>query len=235
MPFAQSDHPSPIVMAFSLCFLVISVVIHEICHGVVADWCGDSTAKDMGRLTLNPLPHIDPFMTLILPATLYFVSGGKVMFGGAKPVPVNMGRLRHPMRDMMLVALAGPVSNFLLATVFCLGWKASVYLGPYHPAHYDSTGEWVEGDLLPAVMYQAMYFNLLLSAFNLLPIPPLDGSRVMTWLLPPQMRPSYMALERFGLILVMGVMWFVPQVQELVLNTMGQMNRFIDIATGGIW
>ncbi|MCA9764764.1 MAG: site-2 protease family protein, partial [Gemmatimonadetes bacterium] len=118
---------SLLVGALQLGFLILSLGIHEAAHAFVAWRCGDSTAKDLGRMTLDPLPHIDPMMTVLVPGLMWFMSGGTMMFGGAKPVPVDYRRLRHPLRDMMYVALAGPISNFLLALVFLLVWKLLVY------------------------------------------------------------------------------------------------------------
>ena len=126
---AQSGILGPIGIAFVITFLVISLGFHEAAHAWVALRCGDPTARDLGRITLNPIVHIDPFMTIILPVMLYVMSSGQFIFGGAKPVPVSYHRLRKPLRDMMFVALAGPITNFLLAIVFVLAWKAAVYSG----------------------------------------------------------------------------------------------------------
>jgi len=179
----------------------------------------------LGRLTLNPIKHIDPFMTILLPAIGY-LSGGFI-FGGAKPVPVNYYNLRSPLRDMALVAIAGPASNFLLAGFFFLCRKVVVY----------ELDIWRPNTLGELVLVQAVIFNLALAAFNLLPIPPLDGSRVMTWLLPRGLRESYAGLERFGLILVLLVVFFVPGVREVVGQTMALMLRGIEamVTLGGAW
>jgi Zn-dependent protease len=204
---------------------VISLGIHEAAHGWVALQCGDPTARDLGRITLNPIPHIDPFMTILLPA-IGALTGGFI-FGGAKPVPVSYHNLRSPLRDMALVALAGPASNFLLAAFFFLCWKILV----------QETGVWDANALGSIVLRRTVELNILLSAFNLLPIPPLDGSRVMTWLLPSGVRASYMALERFGLLLVVGLVFFVPPVQELVYRTELAMQHTIEslVSLGGAW
>jgi Zn-dependent protease len=207
-----------------IALLVISLGIHEAAHGWVALQRGDTTARDLGRITLNPIPHIDPFMTIVLP-TISFLSTGFI-FGGAKPVPVNYYNLRSPLRDMALVALAGPGSNFLLAIFFGLCWKATQYFGI-----------WDREALGPRILEAAIGFNLLLSAFNLLPIPPLDGSRVMTWLLPRGLRESYASLERFGLLIVIGLLVFVPAVNHLIRDTVHMMLGWVDAITslGGIW
>jgi Zn-dependent protease len=217
----------PIGIALVVALLVLSLGIHEAAHAWVALQCGDPTARDLGRITLNPVPHIDPFMTILLPLLMLFSSGGRFMFGGAKPVPVNYYNLRHPLRDMALVAIAGPLSNFLLAAFFFLSWKVVVLeLGVWRPEMVGAQ-----------VLWQAIRVNLLLAAFNLLPIPPLDGSRVMTWLLPSGLRESYSSLERWGLYLVVLFVYVVPGVQGLVGSTMEAMFRGIQAAVtmGGAW
>jgi Zn-dependent protease len=208
-------------LVLTISFLVLSLGIHEAAHAWVAWQCGDSTARDLGRMTLNPVAHIDPFMTLILPAVLYFTTG--FIFGGAKPVPVNAMRLRNPLRDMSLVALAGPASNFLLAVLFALAWKAMLYLG-----HMPREA------LAVRVMESALFLNLLLAAFNMLPIPPLDGSRVMAYLLPGGIRDSYVALERFGMIIVF--LFLMTRAMSAYLNAaLDPMYGAVDFLTGGVW
>lgn len=217
----------PIGIALVLALLVISLGIHEAAHAWVALQCGDSTARDLGRITLNPVPHIDPFMTIALPLLMYFSSQGQFMFGGAKPVPVNYYNLRHPLRDMALVAIAGPLSNFLLAAFFYLCLKVVVV----------ELAIW-NGDMVGAkVLGSAVNFNLALAAFNLLPIPPLDGSRVMTWLLPSGLRETYSGLERWGLYLVVLFVYVIPGVQGMVYSAMGAMLRCIEfgVTLGGAW
>ena len=213
---------SPIGIALVIAFLVISLGIHEAAHAWVALKCGDTTARDLGRITLNPIPHIDPFMTIILPAVLA-MSGGFI-FGGAKPVPVTYHRLRHPLRDMALVALAGPFSNFLLAIVFTLANKAAVAYGGYDPR-----------ELLPLVLQFSAFYNLLLAVFNLIPMPPLDGSRVMAWLLPSSIRDSYVALERYGMILVLILVFMVPGFHRFLMSGIFQLGDIVDTLTGGTW
>jgi Zn-dependent protease len=207
-----------------IALLVISLGIHEAAHGWVALQRGDTTARDLGRITLNPIPHIDPFMTILLPALGFLVGG--FIFGGAKPVPVNYYNLRSPLRDMALVAIAGPASNFLLAVFFGLARKLTIQYGL-----------WDEEWLGPRILEYAIYLNLLLAAFNLLPIPPLDGSRVMTWLLPRGVRESYAELERFGLLIVVGLVAFFPPVHDLVRGIMRLMWSWVDtiITLGGTW
>jgi len=172
-------------------------------------------------MTLDPLPHIDPFMTILLPVIMWFSTG--MMFGGAKPVPVSYHRLRQPARDMMLVALAGPFSNILLAILFLLLWKVL-----YYQLGMDLTSIAVQ------VMEASTYWNILLAAFNLVPIPPLDGSRVMSYLLPDSVRPGYVALERFGMLIILGLM--ITGVLTMVLfPLMIQIRHGLDALTGGNW
>jgi Zn-dependent protease len=174
-----------------LVVLVFSVVLHELGHGYAALKLGDPTADRMGRLTLNPLPHIDLFTTIILPLMLY-LSGGPIL-GGAKPVPVQPHLFIHASqrRGMMLVAAAGPLVNFILAG---LGLTCLHYLPE---------------SLSPTIFYTAFIttlLNTILGIFNLLPFPPLDGSKVLAGLLPRKTAESYMQIERFGLFLLLGVL-----------------------------
>jgi Zn-dependent protease len=187
----------------------------------VADRCGDGTAREEGRLTLNPLAHIDPFMTIILPLVLYMTSG--FIFGGARPVPVNPMRLRHPLRDMSLVALAGPASNLVLALLFSVAWKAMIYLGGMPVS-----------SLAPRVMEMALTFNIILAVFNMIPVPPLDGSRVMAYLLPNHLREPYVSLERFGLLIVL-LLVMTGSLRVILGATLGPMIGIVDALTGGIW
>lgn len=194
-------------IAVAIGLLVFSLGVHEAAHGQVALWCGDPTARDLGRITLNPVAHIDLFNTILLPLILYISAG--FMFGGAKPVPVNMRRLRHPLRDMSLVAIAGPASNFILAVLFSVAYIVVIEHQIYTP-----------DQMMVEILRSAIVFNILLAAFNLIPIPPLDGSRVMAWLLPETARRPYVELERYGMLIIMGVVFFVPGFQSLLLWTM---------------
>ncbi len=160
--------------------LFMAMVFHEVAHGVVAAWLGDPTARDRGRLSLNPLKHIDPFWTVLFPALLFISSHGHFMIGMAKPVPVNYARLQSPKRDMIWVALAGPVTNFLLAGIFAFLWKV--------------TGQ--------PFFLLGVYLNLGLGLFNLVPIPPLDGSRVLAGILPYPWVRHYLWLEPYGFLIV---------------------------------
>jgi len=166
--------------------LVPSIILHEVSHGVVALFFGDDTAKQAGRLTLNPVPHIDPFGSVVLPAILLLAHSPA--FGYAKPVPVNLRRLRHPRNDGLLVSLAGPATNVLLAVAAALVLRFS---GLLRPAQF--------GTLTYRFVVSFGLANVLLAAFNLIPLPPLDGSAVVERLLPRQWWPGYLQLRQYAL------------------------------------
>ncbi len=165
--------------------LLFAVVVHEFAHGWVAYKCGDSTAGDMGRLTLNPLPHIDPFMTIIMPILAYLTIG--FVIGGAKPVPINPNNFRNPKRDMVLVSLAGCTSNFITAIFFAFLIRSGI-------AGIAS--------VFTMLCIYGVLINILLGVFNLIPIPPLDGSKILVAILPYKQMMTYLKFERFGFILI---------------------------------
>jgi Zn-dependent protease len=202
--------------------LVLSLSVHEAAHAWVADLRGDRTARELGRLTLNPIAHIDPVWTVVIPVLMFLTAG--FAFGGARPVPVDMRRLRSPLRDMSLVALAGPVSNVLIAVLLLAVYKLCVFSLGYHPK-----------DLLPEVLKQGVAVNMLLAAFNMVPIPPLDGSRVMTWLLPSGLRGHYASLERYGMLLVVLVFFVLPGTNGLLTSMVNGLIDFAWALTGGNW
>ena len=206
---------------------MVSLGLHEAAHAWAALKCGDPTGRDLGRITVNPIPHIDPFMTLILPALLYFGTNGAMLFGGAKPVPVNGFNLRKPLRDMAIVAFAGPFTNFLLACLFWLLYRKIVL----------DFGLWPNGSVGSRVLYQATMFNLLLAAFNMIPIPPLDGSRIVAWLLPSGLRESYRRLEGIGMLVIFLLIFNVPAFQNLLSETMMSMLRVVNfgVTLGAEW
>ncbi len=174
-----------------LAILVFSVVVHEVSHGVVAEKFGDPTARLAGRLTLNPLPHIDLFGSILLPLFLSLVN--LVPLGAAKPVPVNYLNLRNPKRDMALVALSGPGSNFLLALACSLPLRFGLF-----PA----------GSIGADFLLLAVSINLALGIFNLIPIPPLDGSKVLAGFLADRFLPMFASIERYGIILLILLIYF---------------------------
>jgi Zn-dependent protease len=168
--------------------LFFSVILHEVAHGKAAGWCGDGTAREMGRITFNPVPHIDPIGTVVLPIVLA-LSHSPVMFGWAKPVPINPMRFRHPKRDIAIVGAAGPLSNLALAVTAGLLFKILIPgLGTDHPiTHFLLFGTVI---------------NVVLAVFNLIPLPPLDGSRILMGVLPRDIAVRYVRLERYGFILI---------------------------------
>ena len=176
-----------------LVVLLFSIVFHEVAHGRIALARGDTSARDAGRLTLNPLPHIDLFGTILLPLFL-IVTRSPVLFGWAKPVPVNPGRFKDSKKDMALVGASGPASNILLAIVFATAFKLSV--GALGPAH-----------LFSQTVIFGVAINLVLAVFNLIPIPPLDGSRILMAFLPDDLAEKYIQVERFGFIIIFGLLF----------------------------
>jgi len=176
--------------------LLFSVIVHEIAHGWTALRCGDPTARDAGRLTLNPIPHIDPFMTILLPLLL-IVSGAGIVFGGAKPVPVNPYLFRRGERDNVLVSASGAAANLLLAL-------AAFLLSLLAIGFYRATGYGLVIELL-GLLNLVIFINLLLANFNLLPIPPLDGSHILAYFLRGETKAAYLRLSRYGFMVLLGV------------------------------
>ena len=181
--------------------VLLAITMHEAAHGYVAWRLGDPTAMRAGRVTANPLKHIDPVGTLLLPGLLLLIRA-PFLFGFAKPVPVDFSKLRKPKRDMVLVAIAGPASNILLAILSAL----LIGLGSILPA---SAGLWLVSNLENSII-----INLLLAIFNLIPLPPLDGGRIAVGLLPRSLGWRLAKLEKFGLFILLGLLFVVPMLMK---------------------
>ena len=198
--------------------VIFAITVHEAAHGYAARHFGDDTAYMLGRMTLNPLKHIDPVGTILMPLMLYFATSGAFLFGYAKPVPVNFGRMRNPKRDMVWVALAGPASNFVMA----IGW-ALVLVGLIAGG--------VEERFFLRMAQGGVLVNLVMWAFNLFPLPPLDGGRVLAGLLPRGGAQTVLArIEPYGFFIVMGLVlagvvstWWLQPLMAFGSQTIGLM------------
>ncbi len=179
--------------------VIIAVTFHEVSHGLVANWFGDDTATRQGRVNFNPLRHVDPFGTILLPGLLLLFRA-PFLFGYAKPVPVNFARLRNPKRDMIWVAAAGPAMNILLAIVSAL----LIHVAPFLP---KLAGGWARANL-----ENSIEINIILAAFNMIPLPPLDGGRVAVGLLPMALARPLARLERWGLLILLGLIIVLPEI-----------------------
>ena len=180
--------------------VIIAITFHEAAHGYVALHFGDSTAKDAGRVTLNPLKHVDPFGTILLPAVLYFTAG--FLFGYAKPVPVKFGQLRNPRWDMIWVAIAGPAMNIALAIVSAILLRIVITQGL------------TENSPVVQVLVSSVQLNAILAVFNMLPMPPLDGSKVVAPFLPISLARPYLALEGLGMIILLLLIFVAPMLAQ---------------------
>ncbi len=181
-------------IAIEIIVLVCSVILHEIMHGFVADRLGDPTARLSGRLTLNPIPHIDPMMSILIPAIL-LITQSPILFGAAKPVPVNPIHFKDPKKDMGLTALAGPMTNFGLAFLAAMIW---------HLLGNNMT------PIIFLVLKNVIFINLSLTLINLIPIPPLDGSKVVSILLSEKAAFSYQRMSQYGFFLLFALLYLTP-------------------------
>ena len=207
--------------------VVFAITLHEVAHGWAAKQLGDPTAYKLGRLSLNPLRHVDPIGTVVVPLGLAFMTGGQWYFGWAKPVPVQYSNLRNQRRDLVLVAAAGPGANLIMATAWTLAYVVSVLLGAGAVVAGAPSDDWII-----RVCTAGIYFNCLLMVFNLLPVPPLDGSKVLAGLLPPRGAEVIHRIEPFGLIIVLLLM--LPPLAILWTVMEPLMRFFMDFFYGAI-
>lgn len=206
-----------VLIIFYVLILLYSVIIHEVSHGVMALWLGDSTAKYSGRITANPFKHIDPWMTIMVPLLMLMMSGGRFAFGGAKPVPYNPYNLKNQKWGPTLVALAGPLSNILIALIFALAAKFITISSAAKIDIISNFNNWGTvaqvisgslGSIAFEISVMVIFWNVLLAFFNLIPIPPLDGSKLLFAILPIKIETMAL-LEQFGfMILLVAIILF---------------------------
>lgn len=199
---------------FSLLFFLIlvpTIILHEVSHGVVAHWCGDDTAKEAGRLTLNPIKHIDIFGTILLPILLIVTTGSA--FGWAKPVPVSINRLRHPRNQAVLVGLAGPAVNLVIALISGLVLRVITHDGTTFFNIMGGYSSWVV-----EVLFVIGITNVFIAVFNLIPIPPLDGSAVVERFLPQSALAQYYRIRQYSMFFILFIVLFEPNALDALFN-----------------
>jgi len=202
------------ITILQLLILIYSAILHEIAHGWTAEQFGDPTARISGRITLDPRPHIDPLLTFAVPVIL-FLAGSPVILGGAKPVPIDSFNFQNPKKDITYVSVAGPLTNFILAIIFAILIKIlSLFLSPNNP-------------IIELTVF-AVIINVFLGLFNLLPIPPLDGFKVVGGLLPDSFASDWFKLERFGiLLLVIGLFFFSTVISNILYPAANSIIHFL--------
>ncbi|HEY2535081.1 MAG TPA: site-2 protease family protein [Xanthobacteraceae bacterium] len=201
--------------------VIVAITFHEAAHGFVAYLLGDDTAWRLGRVSFNPVKHIDPFGTVLLPGLLLLLRA-PFMFGYAKPVPVNFRALRHPRRDMVLVAAAGPAMNIALAVVAALMFHIVGYL----PL---TSAQWLTENLR-----NALILNVVLAIFNLFPLPPLDGGRIMVGVLPRALGTPLARLEPYGILILLGLLILLPMLGEQLGIDLDVISRLLAVSTGTV-
>jgi Zn-dependent protease len=200
--------------------VLFAIIFHEVAHGWVAEKFGDSTARRAGRITLNPISHIDPIGTVLLPLIL-IVMGSKFLFGWAKPVPVNFSALRNPKRDMIWVALSGPGTNFVLASLSAIIIRIMIVFSPdfVQSLFGDNSANELTGNIGLAYQFftpifymlcASVFINIVLMILNLIPVPPLDGGRILVGLLPPRAAYQYSKVEPYGIMIIALLLFMIP-------------------------
>ena len=198
---------NPALLVLSIPVLIFAIVFHECAHGWMANRLGDPTAKLMGRITLNPIPHVDIFGTILIPLFL-LITNSSFMFGYAKPVPVDYRNLRDPHKDMLWIGLAGPLANIILMFISAIIWKLMIVTSGQYAGYTIldklQVSYRITQPLIGMIQYSVL-INMVLAIFNLIPIPPLDGSRIVMGLLPPDLAEPYSRIEPYGFFIIIAL------------------------------